>query len=160
MLFVSIPIPVEVVLADHTLHGGAGGYAALLSAWGAGAVVGSAIYARWNALPARALIALGVCCMGAGFLVMAGAPSLAVAIGGAAVGGVGNGTMFVANRTALQEAVDDRWMALMMSLNESIIQGCLALGSCSGARLQRRRDREPRSRSAASGRSRRASPCW
>ena len=135
MLFVSIPIPVEVVLVDHTVHGGAGGYGVLLSAWGAGAVVGSVIYARWRALPARAPIALGACCMGGGFVVMAIAPSLAVALAGGALAGVGNGTMFVGARTALQEAVEDRWMALMMSLSESIIQGMPGVGILLGGAL-------------------------
>jgi predicted MFS family arabinose efflux permease len=134
-LFVSIPIPVEVVLADHTLHGGPGGYGGLLSAWGAGAVVGSVIYARWRGLPSRALISLGACCLGCGFVLMAIAPSLAVAIVGAAVAGVGNGTMFVASRTALQEAVEKGWMALMMSLNESIIQGVPGAGILVGGAL-------------------------
>jgi predicted MFS family arabinose efflux permease len=135
MLFVSIPIPVEVVLADHTLHGGAGGYGGMLSAWGAGAVIGSAIYARWRRLPPRVLIALGAACLGAGFVIMAAAPMLAVAIVGAAVAGVGNGTMFVASRTALQEAVEGPWMALMMSLNESIIQGVPGAGIVLGGAL-------------------------
>jgi Major Facilitator Superfamily len=135
MLFVSIPIPVEVVLADHTLHGGAGGYAALLSVWGAGAVVGSAIYARWYRLSPRVLIALGAGCLGAGFAVMAAAPSLGLAIGGAGIAGIGNGTMFVASRTALQEAVRGRWMALMMSLSESIIQGVPGAGILLGGAL-------------------------
>jgi Transmembrane secretion effector len=135
VLFLSIPIPVEVVLAEHTLHGGAGGYGALLSAWGAGAVLGSAIYARWRALPARAPIAFGASCMGAGCLVMAIAPSLAVAIAGSALGGVGNGTMFVGSRTALQEAAEHRWMALVMSLTESIIEGIPGLGILLGGAL-------------------------
>jgi predicted MFS family arabinose efflux permease len=135
MLFVSIPIPVEVVLAGHTLHGGAGGYGGMLSAWGAGAVLGSVIYARWRKLPNRLLIALGATCMGAGFVVMAAAPVLAVAIAGAAIAGVGNGVMFVAGRTALQEAVDGPWMALMMSLNESIIQGVPGAGILIGGAL-------------------------
>jgi MFS family permease len=135
VLFLSVPIPVEVVLADHTLHSGAGGYGALLAAWGAGAVVGSAIYALWRALPARAPIALGASCMGAGCVVMAIAPSLAVAIAGSALAGIGNGTMFVAGRTALQEAVEERWMALMMSLNESIIQGVPGAGILLGGAI-------------------------
>jgi MFS family permease len=134
-LFLSIPIPVEVVLADHTLHGGAGGYGALLSAWGAGAVVGSALWARWRRLPARTPIAFGACCMGAGTLVMAIAPSLAVAITGAGLGGIGNGTMFVASRTALQEAAEEHWMALIMSLTESIIQGMPGAGILLGGAL-------------------------
>jgi predicted MFS family arabinose efflux permease len=135
VLFLSIPIPVEVVLAEHTLHGGAGGYGALLSAWGAGAVVGSAAYARWRGLSARALIAFGAFCMGGGCVVMAVAPSLAVAIAGSALGGVGNGTMFVASRTALQEAVAEPWLALMMSLSESITQGLPGAGILLGGAL-------------------------
>ncbi len=135
MLFISIPIPVEVVLASHTLHGGAGGYGGMLSAWGAGAVVGSAIYARGRKLQQGLLIALGAGCLGAGFIVMAAAPTLAVAVVGAAVAGVGNGTMFVASRTALQEAAEQNWMALMMSLNESIIQGIPGAGILIGGAL-------------------------
>ncbi len=135
VLAISIPIPVEVILADHTLHGGARGYGTLLSVWGAGAVFGSAIYARRRALPARTLITFGVCCIGVGTGVMAAAPSLAVAIGGAAVGGVGNAFMFVASRTALQEAVQAGWMAMMMSLNESIIVGVPGAGILIGGGL-------------------------
>jgi MFS family permease len=66
---------------------------------------------------------------------MAAAPTLAVAIAGAAVAGVGNGTMFVASRTALQEAADPSWMALIMSLNESIIQGVPGAGILIGGAL-------------------------
>ncbi len=128
MLLASVATPVEVILADHTLHGGASGYGALLSAWGAGAVVGSAFYARWRGLSPRHLVAFGAGFMGLGFLVMATAPSLAVAIVGAAVAGVGNGVMFVAARTALQEAVQASWMALVMSMTESIIQGAPGAG--------------------------------
>jgi hypothetical protein len=135
MLFGTIPTPVEVVLADHTLHGGAGGYGALLSGWGAGAVVGSAIYARWHDLPARALIPLSTCWVGVGIGVMAVAPSIAVAIAGAVMAGVGNGIVFVASRTAVQEAVEDGWMALTMSLNESIYQAVPGVGIVVGGAL-------------------------
>ena len=58
LVFFTMSIPVEVVFAQRSLHAGAGGYGALLSAWGAGAVAGSAAYARWRGLPARALIVL------------------------------------------------------------------------------------------------------
>jgi predicted MFS family arabinose efflux permease len=135
VLFLSIPIPVEVVLAEHTLHSGAGGYGALLAAWGAGAVVGSLLYARWRALPQRVPIAFGASCMGAGCVLMAIAPSLAVAVAGAALGGVGNGTMFVGTRTAIQEAVEGRWMGLMMGLTESIIEGMPGVGILLGGAL-------------------------
>jgi hypothetical protein len=135
VLFGSIPVPVEVVLTSHTLRAGAGGYGGLLSAWGAGAVVGSAIYARWRSVPGWTMIALGGCALGTGYGVMAFAPSLGVAIAGAAIAGVGNGTVFVASRTTLQEAVRPQWMALMMSLTESIIQGVPGAGILIGGAL-------------------------
>ena len=122
LLFFTVSIPVEVVLAQRTFHSGAGGYGALLATWGAGAVAGSALYARWRALSARMLISGSALALAAGFLVMASAPSLAVACVGSAIAGCGNGVEAVAARTALQEHVEAEWMAMMMSLNESMFQ--------------------------------------
>jgi Major Facilitator Superfamily len=122
LLFFTISIPVEVVFAQHSLHAGAGGYGALLSVWGGGAIAGSAIYARWRSLPARNLISLGAGSLGIGFVVMAAAPGLALALVGAVLAGCGNGIEAVSARTALQEYVEPNWMAMMMSLNESMFQ--------------------------------------
>jgi hypothetical protein len=135
LVFFTISIPVEVVFAVHTLHAGRGGYAALMSAWGAGTVAGSTIYARWRTLSGRALIAAGSAALGAGFLIMALAPSLGVAIAGAAIAGGGNGVEAVAARTTLQEQVEQRWMAMMMSLNESLFQAMPGLGILIGGGL-------------------------
>ena len=66
--------------------------------------------------------------IGVGFLVMAVAPTLLVAIVGAVVGGVGNGIEAVAERTVLQERVEQQWLALTLSLNESIFQALPGLG--------------------------------
>jgi hypothetical protein len=122
LLFFTISIPVEVVFAQRTLHAGAGGYGGLLAAWGAGAVAGSAVYARWRAASPRAMISLGAGALGAGFVVMAFAPTLVPALVGAAVAGCGNGIEAVAARTTLQEHVEPQWMARIMSLNESMYQ--------------------------------------
>jgi MFS family permease len=135
LVFFTISIPVEVVFAVHTLHAGRGGYAALMSAWGAGTVAGSTIYARWRTLPGRALIAAGSAALGAGFVIMAVAPSLGVAIAGAALAGGGNGVEAVAARTTLQEEVEQRWMAMIMSLNESLFQAVPGLGILIGGGL-------------------------
>ena len=126
LLFFTISIPVEVVLAQHSLHAGAGGYGALLAAWGGGAVLGSLAYARWRGSTPRALISLGTGLLGLGFVVMAAAPSLAVAAIGAVAGGAGNGIESVAARTALQEQVQEQWMAFSTSRSPS---RCLASGS-------------------------------
>jgi predicted MFS family arabinose efflux permease len=120
LLFFTISIPVEVVLAKHVLKTDDTGYGFLLSVWGAGAVAGSLVYARWRWLPPRTLIGLGAAAMGAGFVVMAAAPTLAVAMAGAALGGAGNGIEVVSVRTAIQEAVEQSWMARIMSLSESV----------------------------------------
>ncbi|MDQ6821184.1 MAG: MFS transporter [Actinomycetota bacterium] len=120
LLFFTLTIPVEVVYAEHSLHAGASGYGILISSWGAGAVVGSAIYARWRGLPGRELIALGALTLGVGFLVTAAAPSLGLAIAGSVIAGVGNGIETIAARTTLQERTEERWMAMVMSFSDSL----------------------------------------
>lgn len=131
----TVAVPVVVVLAEHSLHAGAGGYGALLSAWGGGAVVGSGIYARWHRMPGRDLIALGAALLGFGYVLMAAAPSLPVAAVGAVIGGAGNGIQAVSERTALQEVVQERWMSLMMSFNESLFQAVPGAGILLGGLL-------------------------
>lgn len=135
MVVGTISIPVEVVFAQHTLHAGAGGYGAMLSGWGAGAVIGSAAYARWRRRPGRSLITLSAAALAVGFAIMAAAPGIAVAVVGSAVGGFGNGVGSVAERTMLQEYTPRRWMSLIMSLNESVSQAMPGLGFVLGGAI-------------------------
>ncbi len=135
MVFFTITIPVEVVFASRTLHSGAGGYGALLSAWGAGAVAGSAVYARWRRKSPRLLIAGSGGAVGCGLLLMAIAPSIGVAIIGAVLGGASNGIEMVASRTALQERTEAGWMAMVMGLNESLVLAAPALGILLGGAI-------------------------
>jgi MFS family permease len=116
----TITIPIEVVYAQHTLHAGAGGYGLLMGVWGAGAVAGSVVYARFRRRSAPLLITGSALALALGFTVMTIAPSLAVALLGAAVAGAGNSLEWVAWRTAVQERTPDRWMALLMSLTDSM----------------------------------------
>jgi MFS family permease len=135
LVFFTISMPVEVVYAQRSLHAGAAGYGVLLSSWGAGAVAGSTVYMRWRRLPSRQLIATGAALLGIGFLVLAVAPVFGVAVAGAAVAGIGNGIETVAARTAIQEAVEERWMALMMSFNESLAMFVPGLGIAIGGAI-------------------------
>ncbi|MGA9858125.1 MAG: MFS transporter [Solirubrobacteraceae bacterium] len=128
LVFFTITLPVEVVYTQHTLHAGAGGYGALMAFWGAGAVAGSAVYARWRRHSAAALISAAAGLLGIGFAIMTVAPSLAVAVLGAAVAGAGNSAESIASRTAVQDRTPDRWMALTMSLADSISQLAPGLG--------------------------------
>jgi MFS family permease len=81
------------------------------------------------------LIVIGAAALGIGFVVMAVAPTLAIAIAGAAFAGIGNGVEAVAARTALQEETEERWMALMMSLNESLFQSVPGAGILLGGAI-------------------------
>jgi predicted MFS family arabinose efflux permease len=124
----TISVPVEVVFAQHTLHAGAGGYGALLSAWGGGAIAGSIVIARWRRRSPRTLIAWSALALAAGFAVMAAAPSLAIALAGSVIAGVGNGVESTAAQTAIQQRAQQEWMALIMSLNQSVAQLAPGLG--------------------------------
>lgn len=116
----TITIPVEVVYAQHALNAGAGGYGLLMGVWGGGAVAGSVVYARFRRRSAPVLIACSAGSLAVGFTVMTVAPSLGVALAGAALAGAGNSLEWVAWRTAVQERTPDRWMALIMSLTDSM----------------------------------------
>lgn len=135
VLFFTVSIPVEVVYAQHTLQAGPGGYGGLLSAWGGGAVLGSAAFARWRRLPARALITVGAAAMGIGLAGMAAAPSLVPAMVAAAAAGIGNGIEAVAARTAIQEEAHEDWMALIMSFSESINEAVPGVGIILGGAI-------------------------
>jgi MFS family permease len=98
-------------------------------------VAGSTIFMRWRRLPDRILIATGSALLGVGFLVLAVAPVLGIAVVGTSLAGVGNGIEAVAARTALQEAVEEHWMALMMSFNEAMAQFAPGAGIVIGGAL-------------------------
>lgn len=120
LVFFTVTIPVEVVYAQHTLHAGPGGYGALMSAWGLGAVAGSAAFARWRRRSTAVLVSSSGAALGVGFAAMAVAPDLAVAVVGAAIAGIGNGVESIAAKTAVQERTAESWMALVVSLNDSV----------------------------------------
>jgi MFS family permease len=116
----TITIPVEVVYTQHALNAGAGGYGLLMGLWGVGAVAGSVVFARFRRRSAPLLITCSAVALGVGFTIMTAAPSLGVALFGAAVAGAGNSLEWVAWRTAVQERTPNRWMALIMSLTDSM----------------------------------------
>jgi acyl-coenzyme A thioesterase PaaI-like protein len=66
---------------------------------------------------------------------MAIAPSMALAVVGAAVGGAGNGTEIVAVRTMLQEETEEGWMAMIMSFTESITEAVPGAGIVLGGAI-------------------------
>jgi len=128
LVFFTISMPVEIVYVSHSLHAGPAVYGALLSAWGGGAVAGSGIYAHWRRGQPTTLITTSAAVIGIGFALMAVAPSIAIALVGAVLGGIGNGVESVSMQTAIQDRTPERWMAVIMSLNEAIANVAPGLG--------------------------------
>jgi predicted MFS family arabinose efflux permease len=124
-----------VVYADRALHAGASGFGLLLAAWGAGTVLSSIALARAEGTAALVLIPLGALGVGAGFVVMALAPGLAIAMLGCLLGGAGNGVYYVSVVQALQERIEEDFQARVMSLLESTTAGAYGIGFLLGGVL-------------------------
>jgi MFS family permease len=118
-VFFAAVIPIEVVYVKDTLEGGDAGYGILLASWGMGMVVGSLLFAvsRNRSLPL--LLALSTATIGAAYLGLAAAPTLAVACAVSAVGGAGNGIQWVALVSAIQEATRSEYQARVLGLLEA-----------------------------------------
>ncbi len=135
IVFFAISLPVEIVFVHRSLHDSISAYGVLLAVWGGGATVGSIVYARLRGLPSRSLVCGATAVLGAGYLGLAVAPDLAVALVAAAVGGAGNGVEAVAARTALQEEVEADWLTAVTALNEATNQAAPAVGIIIGGAL-------------------------
>ena len=135
VVFFTISTPVEVVYAEHTLHVGAGGYGAIVAAWGGGAVLGSLIYARWSRANIRVLLTAGSLAIAVGLGVLAAAPELVIALIGAMLAGIANGVMSTAFMTETQDRTPRDWMTLVTTLLQSIRQISPGLGILLGGVL-------------------------
>lgn len=135
LVLFTIVVPIEVVYAKETLDAGAGGFAALVTAWGAGLIVGSIIFARMHTRRLAVVAGLSTLAIGAAYLGMAAAPDLTIACAAAVVGGTGNGVQWVAVVTALQEAVDASMQARVAGFFEATATAMPGLGFIIGGTL-------------------------
>ncbi len=113
-------IPIEVIYAKQTLGASDSGYGLLLASWGVGMVLGSIVFAAVRRAPLPVLLFLSTVAIGASYLGLAAAPTLAVACGASVVGGAGNGVQWVAVVSAVQELTMEGMQARVMSVLESI----------------------------------------
>jgi predicted MFS family arabinose efflux permease len=134
MLGFMLVIPIEVVYAERDLGAGAGGYGALLAAWGVGIVIGGAVFARARS-PLTALAAVASLAVAGAYFGMAIAPSLAVACGFSLLGGIGNGVQWVAVMTAVQERVPEALQVRVVGLLDAGAQLAPGLGFALGSIL-------------------------
>ncbi len=119
-VFFAAAIPIEVIYAKQTLGTSDTGYGLLLAAWGIGMVLGSIVFAVVRRAPLPYLLFFSTVAIGAGYLGLAAAPTLAVACGASIAGGAGNGVQWVAVVSAVQELTTQGMQARVMSVLESI----------------------------------------
>jgi MFS family permease len=131
-VFFAAAIPVEVFYAKQTLGAGDFGYGLLLASWGTGMVLGSFVFAAIRRAPLPALLFFSTIAVGAGYLGIAAAPTLALACTAAAVGGLGNGVQWVSAISAVQELTVAGMQARVMSVLESIGAAMPAVGYLAG----------------------------
>jgi predicted MFS family arabinose efflux permease len=98
-------------------------------------VLSSVALARVGDVPALVLIPLGAAGVGAGFLGMSVAGTVAVATGAFVVGGAGNGIYYVSVVQAVQERIPDDLQARVMSLLESTTAAAYGAGFLIGGAI-------------------------
>ncbi len=119
-VFFAAVLPVEVVYVKETLGSSDTGYGLMLACWGGGMVLGSILFARLRQAPLPNLLFFSTLAVGAGYLGLAAAPTLAVACVASVLGGAGNGVQWVATISAVQELTEESMQARVMSVLESI----------------------------------------
>ncbi|MFN8160722.1 MAG: MFS transporter [Solirubrobacterales bacterium] len=119
-VFFAAVIPVEVIYAKETLGAGDSGYGLLLASWGAGMVIGSLLFAGMRRGSLAYLLFFSTLAVGAGYLGIAVAPTLAVACAASVLGGTGNGVQWVSMVSSVQELTATEMQARVISVLESI----------------------------------------
>jgi MFS family permease len=135
LVFVQAGAPIEVALVKSTLHGGDRGYGLLVTAWGAGTVVASIVFARSAKQPLGVTLSAGIFALGAAFVGFAVAPSLPLAYLAAFIGGCGNGLDLPSLISLVQRLTPQSLHGRMMGAVESLGAVSLAVGLPLGGAL-------------------------
>ncbi len=125
-VFFYLVVPVTVVYSTRSLHAGAGGYAAILTAWGVGIALGSAAQVRLARRIGAPMILLSTLAVAGGYIGTAAAPTLLLACVASVLGGVGNGTQWASVDTAIHQLVEEQFRARVAAVVEAL--ACIAPG--------------------------------
>jgi predicted MFS family arabinose efflux permease len=128
--FVYGVLTVTLVLLGHRLGAGGSGYGLLLGALGTGGVIGATVSGRLDA-PAlwRRTLAAALLLVALTLLVLASGPTLAEALGAAAIAGGGMVVGEVLSDTALPRMLDDEVLARAYGLVVPVSLGGIVAGS-------------------------------
>jgi MFS family permease len=117
ILTINITVPAEVFLAKETFDAGDTGYGLLVSLWGSGMVLGSALMVVVG--DRVRLVPLYLLSIFAGALALAGtglAPAFALALGALMIEGIATGIDNVATDTILQQRVPDAFLGRVFAV--------------------------------------------
>jgi MFS family permease len=135
LVFANSAGPIEVYYAKATLHAGDGGFGLLLTTWGAGAVLGSLVFARSLRRPLAALLSAGTFAVGLAYIGFAAAPTLGLASVAALVGGIGNGVELPSLFSLVQRLSPQNLHGRLMGGVESLTALSVAIGLPLGGAL-------------------------
>jgi MFS family permease len=119
-IFFAAVIPVEVVYVKETLGASDSAYGLMLASWGVGMVLGSIVFAAVRQASLAFLLFASTLAIGAAYLGLAAAPTLAAACAASVLGGTGNGVQWVSTISTVQELTVQGMQARVMSVLESI----------------------------------------
>jgi hypothetical protein len=134
-VFFYLVVPVTVVYATRSLHAGSGGYAAMLTSWGVGVAIGSAIQVRLARRVGATMILISTGAVAAGYLGTAIAPTLVLACATSVIGGIGNGTQWASVETTMHQLVDEAFRARTTAVLESLAAIAPGVGIVLGGTL-------------------------
>jgi MFS family permease len=127
--------PIEVALVKTTLHGGDSGYGLFVTAWGAGALAASVLFALSMARPLGLMLSVAIFSEGAAFVGVSAAPSIALACAAAFLAGVGNGLYLPSIISLVQRLTPPGLHGRLIGAVESLDGLALALGLPLGGAL-------------------------
>jgi MFS family permease len=133
VVFCTWPTPVEIAFIKETLGAGDFAYGTFIAVWGVGTIAGGVVFAAARRVPLLIMLALATVLLGLSFIGFALASTLTFAYLAAAVGGMGNGTQWVAAVTAVQQLAGERFQARIVSLLESLSAVAPGIGFVAGA---------------------------
>ena len=135
LVFFESAAPIELSYAKTTLHAGDKGFGLLVTCWGAGAVLGSVLFARLVSRPLAVLLSRGTLSIGLAYVGFALAPTLALACPAAFLGGIGNGMQWPSMVSVVQRLTPPALHGRLMSALESMSALSTALGLALGGVL-------------------------
>lgn len=127
--------PIEVTFIKQTLHAGDGGLGALFTCWGAGAVLGSLVFARVHARPLALMLSAGTLAIGLADAGFALSPNIAATCAVAVVGGLGNGVELPSLMSLVQQISPSDMHGRLMAAVESLSAFAIAIGLALGGAL-------------------------